>query len=201
MKRTSLHTYVEKFLSMILRHSPETISIFMSSDGWVNVEQLLINTNESKNLENVVLTKNFLDEVVLLSPKQRFTYSSDGLYIRANQGHSLKDIQIDFEEVTSMNTLYHGTTHANINSIKEKGLLKMNRNYVHLSPSVDIAIEVGKRYGKVVVFEVNINKMLLDGYKLYKSKNNVYLVDTVPCEYLTIFSQKITNYNLNLCYN
>ena len=190
--RTKLHTYIEKFTSMILRHSPETIGVEMSKEGWVNVNEFIKKSNNIGTLEGVVLTRELLEEVVRLSPKQRFVFSADGISIRANQGHSLENVKIDFKEITEVQDLFHGSTVTNIDSIQEKGLLKMSRHHVHLSPSINIAKQVGKRYGEVVIYKIDMESMLKDGFKFYQSENNVILVETVPSKYLTLLDLKNT---------
>ncbi len=53
-------------------------------------------------------------------------------------------------------------------------------------PSTDIATarNVGARHGKPVVLVVNAAAMHQSGYKFYCSDNGVWLVDSVPPEYL-----------------
>lgn len=188
MQRTKVHTFIEKFTSFVLRHSPETIGIQLDVEGWVNVEEFISKANSYEGLEGVVLTKELLNEVVLTSAKKRFSYSENGLLIRANQGHSVENVEINYQEETEVEILFHGTTVANKESILKNGLLKMTRTHVHLSQSVKIAKEVGKRYSKgsanLIIFEVNVKKMREDGIKVFRSENNVFLTEHVPSIYL-----------------
>lgn len=48
--------------------------------------------------------------------------------------------------------------------VRENGILKMNRQYVHLSADVETAKAVGKRHGKPVVLVIDTKKMAEDGY-------------------------------------
>ncbi|MDR3221679.1 MAG: RNA 2'-phosphotransferase [Candidatus Accumulibacter sp.] len=41
---------ISKFLSLLLRHSPETIHLNMDRQGWVDIQQLIDNANKYKNL-------------------------------------------------------------------------------------------------------------------------------------------------------
>ncbi len=55
---------------------------------------------------------------------------------------------------------------------------------MHLSATVETAINVGQRHGKVVVLWVEAERMQQDGYMFYLSKNGVWLTDNVPVDYL-----------------
>jgi len=64
------------------------------------------------------------------------------------------------------------------------GIDKMGRIHVHLSLDVATALDVGKRHGEPVILEVSAGEMHKQGYKFYISKNNVWLTDKVPVEFL-----------------
>jgi len=80
--------------------------------------------------------------------------------------------------------LYHGTGERAVELIKAAGLWKMSRHHVHLSRDVETARRVGARHGQPVVFEVDASGMTEAGYEFYVSANGVWLVESVPPEYL-----------------
>ena len=129
------------------------------------------------------LNRALLDEVVFTNDKQRFAYSADGLSIRANQGHSV-DIELALKPTTPPDTLYHGTATRFIESIKEQGLIKKQRQHVHLSAIHETAVSVGQRHGKPIVLSINSKQMDKDGHLFYLSNNGVWLTDCVQVEYL-----------------
>jgi len=129
------------------------------------------------------LNKALLDEVVFTNDKHRFAYSADGLSIRANQGHSI-DIELALEPTTPPDTLYHGTATRFIESIKEQGLIKKQRQHVHLSALQETAVSVGQRHGKPIVLSINSKQMHEDGHLFYLSNNGVWLTEFVQVEYL-----------------
>ncbi|SRR5690606_12915858 len=163
-----------KFLSLVLRHKPEEIGLTLDSDGWAEVNELLQKTD---------IRFEDLNEIVSTNDKKRFAFSDDFKKIRANQGHSI-DIDLNLVPTTPPKILFHGTAEKNIASILEKGLLKQDRNYVHLSADIDTAKKVGMRYGKPVILKISALKMHQNGYKFYLSKNGVWLTDFVPSEYI-----------------
>ena len=50
-------TETSKFISLILRHKPETIGITLDEHGWANVDELICGVNiDMKTLEHIVTT-------------------------------------------------------------------------------------------------------------------------------------------------
>ncbi|MBF0398959.1 MAG: RNA 2'-phosphotransferase, partial [Desulfobacterales bacterium] len=135
----------------------------------------------SKNGFN--LDRSIIHEVVAENDKQRFEISFDGLSIRASQGHSIP-ISLNLNPVSPPEFLFHGTATCFLNSIKCKGLLKGNRNHVHLSADEDTAFKVGKRHGTPAALKIEAKRMAYDGYLFYFSKNKVWLTEHVPEKYI-----------------
>lgn len=170
---------ISKFLSLVLRHQPEKVGITLDREGWVSVSELL-HAFESHNFQ---LTLEELQEVVRTNDKQRFSFSPDGLFIRANQGHSL-EVELGYEPVQPPAVLYHGTAERFLSSIMQQGLLKGSRHHVHLSERQETAIEVGRRYGKPVVLKIACAEMHRDGHLFFRSDNKVWLTPHVPARYI-----------------
>ena len=171
-------TKVSKYLALILRHKPEEAGIILDAHGWANVKDLIDGVNKTYKLD-----MKMLEEIVETDNKQRYSFNEDKTKIRANQGHSV-NVDVELEEVKPPEYLWHGTAEKYVDSIKETGLVKKSRLYVHLSSDYETAVLVGKRHGKPVVFCIKSGLMYTDGYKFFKSKNGVYLTDFVPVEYL-----------------
>jgi putative RNA 2'-phosphotransferase len=55
---------------------------------------------------------------------------------------------------------------------------------VHLTQDKSSALEVGRRYGKVVVLKINSNLMHVEGFKFFKAENDVWLTACVPPEFI-----------------
>jgi putative RNA 2'-phosphotransferase len=193
VENTSYKAYVKisKFLSLILRHSPETIHVNMDKNGWVGIRELIDNANKYKNLH---LTAEIIKTIVETNDKQRFIISDDGKRIRANQGHSIT-VDLELESKIPPDILYHGTATRFLDSIMKEGLKPMTRQYVHLSGTEETAITVGKRHGKPIVLHVDAKGMHEEGYKFYLSENKVWLVDKVPTKYINIKRMVAVSYN------
>lgn len=166
---------ISKFLSLILRHKPETINLKLDENGWADVDELIA---KSKNIK---LTKELINEVVRDDDKQRFIIEENK--IRANQGHSI-EVDLELKAVTPPDILYHGTATRFLDSIMQTGLSKQARQHVHLSQELETATAVGKRHGKLVILEVDAKKMFDEGFEFYLSENGVWLTDVVGVRFL-----------------
>lgn len=176
---TPIEIKISKYLSFILRHKPQDIGLTMDSNGWVSVNELIAKTTQFD------LTTALLKKVVSTDDKQRYMYSDDESLIRANQGHSV-GINHNLSPKIPPDTLLHGTAGRFLASILIHGLDKQKRHHVHLSEDMDTAVSVGKRYGKPIVLAIDAKKMMKDGFEFYLSHNHVWLVDSVPKEYLSV---------------
>ncbi|MFK7004374.1 RNA 2'-phosphotransferase [Flavobacterium covae] len=170
---------ISKFLSLILRHSPETINLKLDENGWADVEELITKSNKNRK----ALDFETLQYVVENNDKKRFSFNEDLTKIRANQGHSIT-IDLELQPQTPPDELYHGTVAKFMDTILKEGLQKMNRQHVHLSKDKETAIKVGNRRGGAIILKINTHQMTKDGYLFYCSDNDVWLTDEVPPKYI-----------------
>lgn len=179
MKTDKEEIRISKFLSLVLRHKPETIGLHLDDNGWANTQELM----ERLNSNDFEISIEDLKQVVANNDKKRFQFSEDYSKIRASQGHSLK-VDLALEEKIPPRLLYHGTAEKNLDSIRKQGLVKGQRHHVHLSADKETAQKVGMRHGKPLVLKVRSEEMSKAGIRFYQSENGVWLTDTVPPDYL-----------------
>lgn len=171
---------ISKFISYVLRHHPELINLELDTQGWANTQELIDKATRGDHL----LTFEMLEEVVETNDKKRFSFNEDKSKIRANQGHSILNIDLQMQAQTPPKILYHGTVAKFVDSIKEQGLIKGERQYVHLSLDIETAKNVGSRRGKPIVLEIRSGEMQDDGFQFFLSENGVWLTDHVPANYI-----------------
>lgn len=172
---------LSRFIAKILRHEPEIIGITLDSHGWAKVSELIEGVRKTRPIDIDILR-----EIVATDRKGRYSFSDDGEFIRANQGHSL-NVDADLEEREPPEILYHGTSQDTVPIINAEGLKPMTRLYVHLSKDYATAIQTGKRKGDhrhPYVYAVKAGEMFRDGHKFYISANGVWQVKFVPPQYL-----------------
>lgn len=169
---------LSKAVSYFLRHNPWEIELEPDESGWVPVDQLISGLNPK--FPNV--TVGDLQNVIDTSEKTRFEIQGDK--IRATYGHSLPR-KIKKESTTPPFLLYHGTTTKAVNQIMEKGLLPMNRQYVHLSLDPKTAKVVASRKGqKVAIIAIDAKKASEKGVNFYGELNGIWLANSIPPAYL-----------------
>lgn len=172
-------THISKFLSLVLRHKPETIGIKLDQNGWIDINELI----EKSNKYGVQFDRETLNHIVATNSKKRFAISENFDKIRASQGHSVK-IELGYINKKPPEILFHGTSEKSVQSILEKGLKRQNRQHVHLSNDIETANKVGQRHGKPYIFEVLAEQMFNDNFEFFISDNGVWLTENVPKKYL-----------------
>jgi putative RNA 2'-phosphotransferase len=168
-----------KHLSLVLRHDPGSVGLTLDGAGWVEVAKLL---------PAMKFTRQQLDEVVKENNKKRFEFSSDGLKIRASQGHSV-EVDLGYQEQEPPERLYHGTSGDLLKVLLVEGLKPMDRHDVHLSASVEDARAVAKRRRNPVILEILADTMTKDGFKFRLSTNGVWLTEHVPPKYCSVLEK------------
>jgi len=172
-------THISKFLSLVLRHQPETIGIQLDQSGWTDIDELI----EKANSYGVKFDREILNHIVATNSKKRFAFNNTFDKIRASQGHSV-EIELGYTNQKPPEILFHGTGEKSVQSILDTGLEKRNRQHVHLSSDFDTAVKVGQRHGKPFVFKVLAERMYNDKFQFFISDNGVWLTDHVPTNYL-----------------
>ncbi len=174
-------TKISKKLSYLLRHCTQPLYIDLNG-GWADVGEIIRVLQEKYHDTNMAV----LEQIVAQDVKGRYSFNSDHSKIRANQGHSIPGVKIDMEQPQPPELLYHGTATRFLSAILQEGLKPMTRQYVHISPDVETAIEVGKRHGKPVVLVIRAQELAADGFPLYRSSNGVWLTEYVPARYIRV---------------
>lgn len=160
-----------KRLAYLLRHSN-----LPNRNGWVRVSVLL---NEMS------ITLQILRVIVEEDTKGRFEFSENESSVRALYGHSI-DVDLGLEPTTPPMILYHGTAEKYLENIMKDGLKPQKRNYVHLSETIDMAMQVGARHGKPIVLAIDTEVMISVGNKFYKAQNGVWLTGDILPKFLKI---------------
>lgn len=164
-------TYHSKRLAYLLRHSKLPNHI-----GWIKVDVV-------QNELGVSLLD--IQKIVHEDTKGRFEFSEDKSSVRALYGHSI-DVNLGLEPTTPPPVLYHGTAEKYIDSIMKEGLRPRKRNFVHLSETIDMAMQVGARHGKPIVLAIDTEAMISVGNKFYKAQNGVWLTGDILPKFLKV---------------
>lgn len=173
----NLKARVSRYMSYLLRHCPKNLE--MDGEGFVSVDELLEKVRARYPIE-----KSLILEIANKSERKRFEIKGNN--IRALYGHTIP-LKIEFEEDFNVELLYHGTTEAAAMKIVGEGLKPMKRTWVNLSPTIEIANEMGKRRTETpVVLEIDVKAAREGGLKFYRATDKVFLCGPIPPEYIRI---------------
>ncbi len=171
-------TLVSKYMSYLLRHNPEDLK--MDNEGFIGIDELL----SKVKTQYPMVDRKLLMSIVNESDKKRFEISGDK--IRALYGHTI-DVNVNLREEKHVMVLYHGTTPRAVRKIVKNGLKPMRRRWAHLSPTKEIASEVGKRRTRTpVILAIDVLRARSNGIKFFKATDKVHLCQYVPAKYLRI---------------
>lgn len=184
VKGQKMEQYIKtsKRLSFLLRHCQEPLYIDLNG-GWAKVRTIL---------DALHISRETLEQIVAKDEKGRYAFDHTGQRIRANQGHSIPGVVVEMEQPEPLQRLYHGTATRFLDDILREGLKPMNRQFVHISPDYETAVRVGSRHGKPVVLEIDAQRLVKDGYALYRSFNGVWQAKAVPPDspFIMMFKQE-----------
>ena len=157
----------------------------MDQNGFVLIHQLLSSINEEKKYSREIVEAD-LEYIIKTSEKKRHEISGDK--IRALYGHSIP-MKIEKSIGNPPDILYHGTAKRFLDSILQKGLQPMNRQYVHLSVDTETATQVGKRRdNQPVILKIDTKLASLSGIAFYIGNEKVWLADSVPPQFISVLN-------------
>lgn len=174
-------TALSRISSHALRHEPARYGLTLDADGWVAIDQLIAAlVRLDAGWQGLVRTD--FEEMIARSAKIRHEISGD--HIRAIYGHSVPG-RLTHEAVQPPALLFHGTSPEAAASILREGLKPMSRQYVHLSPTRDVALEVGRRKArKPTLLTVAAAEAAAAGIHFYRGNELIWLADAVPPDFI-----------------
>ncbi|KMT60176.1 RNA 2'-phosphotransferase [Listeria fleischmannii 1991] len=176
---------LSKEVSYALRHAPREYKLELDKEGWVPVKQLISSLKEVRHWDS--LTESDLREMISKSQKKRHEIVNNK--IRALYGHSTPT-KITKEEACPPKYLYHGTSPESYKEIMVKGLLPMNRQYVHLSEDINTANLVGSRKTDTpIILSIDTYAAREEGVKFYHGNDQVWLADSVPSKCISVVDE------------
>jgi putative RNA 2'-phosphotransferase len=172
---------LSRTVSHALRHQPWTYELEIDEEGWADIKLLLAVLRQEKS-EWSNLNEGDLVNMIDSSPRKRHEVHNGK--IRALYGHSVSGKLVK-ELAVPPKDLYHGTSSSAAEIISIEGLKPMNRQYVHLSSSKDIAEQVGQRKTKQpIILEIKSYEGYKAGLKFYKGNHDIWLADYVSPEFI-----------------
>jgi putative RNA 2'-phosphotransferase len=105
--------------------------------------------------------------------------------IRATYGHSI-DINLDDLPLAEIDDFYYPVTEEELDIILEGGLRPIDRKKVHLSGSIEKALEAGRvRTEEPLILKIDGATAKKDGVKIYHAGSDVYITDKIDAKYIS----------------
>lgn len=171
---------LSKFMALALRHRPAAFGLELDAEGFVPLAAL----------ERVIAAQpdlptgraEILQVVETLRPNR---YEVRGEQIRARYGHAKSARPVAYPPVTPPPVLYHGTYPAALANIHRAGLQAQQRQYVHLSTTLERAQTVGQRRAATpVILTIQAQAAHAAGVEFYAPEAQHYLARSIPPEFI-----------------
>ncbi len=171
-----------RIMAGVLRHFPEKLGVNVDGHGWVDISEFVEAVGGSRSGFHW-LREEHIEAIAMTDPKGR--YQIDGGMVRATYGHTI-DVRLDDLPPAEIDDFYYPVTEEEIDIILEGGLNPIDRRSVHLSGSIEKAIEAGKVRTEVpLILRIDGKKAMEDGVKIYKAGKDVYVTDHIEAKYIS----------------
>lgn len=175
-------------LIRILRHSAIEMNIPIRRDGYVKLDDLrklerfkdysletfqeIVDSDDKQRFKLIKESLRGDDGEDILGEKEEEPRRGDEWMIRANQGHSMKEVDnLGLYEIKEpLKECIHKTNKKAWKIIEKEGLSRMKRNHIHLSESIENLTKQGGVY-----IYIDTSKALKNGIRFFRSDNNVIL--------------------------
>jgi len=178
---------LSRILAGALRHFPDKLGLMMDGKGWVDISYLIEAIGVGRSGFNW-LRIHHIEALVETDPRGR--YQIDGGMIRATYGHTI-DVDPSDLPLADIDEFYYPVTEEEADIIIEGGLYPTDRKKVHLSGSVEKAIEAGKvRTESPMILKIDGKKLRKDGFKIYHAGKDVYITNGIDAKYISKVKNK-----------
>ena len=173
---------LSRILAGALRHFPEKFGLMMDGKGWIDILSLIDAIGTGRSGFNW-LKAHHIEALVLTDPRGR--YQIDGGMIRATYGHTI-DVNLDDLPIAEIDEFFYPVTEEEIDIILEGGLHPIDRKKVHLSGTLEKAIEAGKvRTDNPLILKIDGAKAKKSGLKIYQAGKDVFITDAIDAKFIS----------------
>jgi len=173
---------ISRFLTFLLRHRPKEYPLAFDAQGfvaWPDLVQLVQDRFQD-------ITEDEIRAVVTDSEKKRFELRENR--VRATYGHSFP-VALGSEAMEPPSQLFYGTARDLAQSILRSGLRPRDRQYVHLSASLEEAQDVGRRHDPApAIIVVDAKRAHTEGVQFFAS-GPLFLTENIPARFLSLWQK------------
>ena len=173
---------LSRIIAGALRHFPEKLGLMMDGKGWVDISDLIEAIGTARSGFSW-LRAHHIEALVKTDPRGR--YQIDGGMIRATYGRTV-DVNPDDLPLADIDEFFYPVTEEEAEIIIEGGLHPTDRKRVHLSGSIEKAIEAGRvRTEEPLILKIDGKKAKKDGMKIYHAGTDVYITEEIDGKYIS----------------
>jgi len=178
---------LSRIIAGALRHFPDKLGLMMDGKGWVDISTLIEAIGTGRSGFNW-LRIHHIEALVNTDPRGR--YQIDGGMIRATYGHTI-DVSPDDLPLAELDEYFYPVTEEEADMIVEGGLHPTDRKKVHLSGSIEKAMEAGRvRTEDPLILKIDGKKAKKDGLKIYHAGTDVYITEGIDAKYISKVEEK-----------
>ena len=171
-----------RIIAGVLRHFPDKLGVMIDGHGWIDISEFVEAIGISRSGFHW-LRNHHIEAIALTDPKGR--YQIDGGMVRVTYGHTI-DVNLDDLPLADIDEFFYPVTEEEIDIILEGGLNPIDRKNVHLSGSIEKALEAGKvRTEEPLILKIDGAKAKKDGIKIYHAGKDVYITDRIDAKYIS----------------
>jgi len=171
----------------ILRHFPQQFEIKLDKHGWGDIEAI------ADAIRNRIdrfywVRKKHIEAIALTDEKGRYQIKNGK--IRATYAHT---IEVDLSDLpkAEIDELYYPVTEEEVDIVLEQGLFPTDRNKVHLSGSIEKAMEAGRiRTENPVLLKIDAKRAMEDGVDIRRAGRDVYIANEIGAKYISRVEEK-----------
>ena len=170
---------LSRFLTFLLRHNPKEYPLVMDREGFASwndvvdlVQQRFYDVNERQ-----------IRDLIEGAEKKRFEIRGDR--VRATYGHSFP-VELTEPSTTPPPQLFYGAARDLAQSMLKNGLNPRDRQYVHLSRTLEEARSVAQRHDPApAILVIDAQAACDDGIRIYEA-GPLFLAENIPPKYLSL---------------
>jgi len=154
----------------------------MDGKGWVDIISLIDAIGTGRSGFNW-LKPHHLEALVSTDPRGR--YQIYGGMIRATYGHTI-DVNLDDLPIAEIDEFFYPVTEEEIDIILEGGLHPIDRKKVHLSGTIEKAMEAGKvRRDSPLILKIDGKEAKKAGLNIYQAGKDVFITDAIDAKFIS----------------
>ena len=161
----------------MLRHRPDEFGLNMNDFGFIPLDEVV----EAVQQRYDEVTIEDIEGLVGESQQKRFEIADDA--IRALYGHSFF-VEMDGEPMEAPEFLYMGSTAAAARKMQKEGMRPVDRFYLHLSLTREVAESRSRQVGTPCVVQVKAQEAWKQGEIEFFSRGEVVLSREIPSDYV-----------------